>query len=85
MNYQLSAHARVELERRKIPLLLVDSIMSAPEQKVSGHEGIVCYQSRVEILGRQYLVRAMVNEATDPATVVTIYRTSKITKYWSTK
>jgi hypothetical protein len=33
--------------------------------------------------GKDYLLRAMVNEATDPPVVVTVYRTSKIDKYWS--
>ena len=43
---------------------------------------VVCYQSQVEINSRLYLVRVMVNETVTPAKVVTVYRTSKITKYW---
>jgi hypothetical protein len=31
-----------------------------------------------------YLIRAIVNPATDPETVVTVYRTSKLTKYGAT-
>ncbi|CAN5280805.1 hypothetical protein BH20VER2_BH20VER2_00950 [soil metagenome] len=33
--------------------------------------------------GKQYLLRVMVNESTNPLTVVTIYRTSKVAKYWN--
>ncbi len=84
MNYLLSAHAREELDRRQIPLAVVENILFSPEQKVPGHEGILCYQSRVNISGKQYLLRVMVNETTDPLTVVTVYRTSKLAKYWST-
>jgi hypothetical protein len=29
-----------------------------------------------------FLVRAIVHEVADPPTVVTVYRTTKITKYW---
>ncbi len=49
MNYRLSAHAREELDRRQIPPALLEEVMSSPEQKVPGHEGILCYQSRVTI------------------------------------
>jgi hypothetical protein len=37
-----------------------------------------------EINHRLYLVRAMVNEKAKPAKVVTVYRTSKLGKYWKT-
>lgn len=84
MNYRLSAHAREELDRRQISLAMLEDVLSQPEQKVPGHEGILCYQSRVTIGGKPYLLRVMVNEITDPLTVVTIYRTSKIAKYWNT-
>ncbi len=33
--------------------------------------------------GKVYLLRAMVNETANPPVVVTVYRTSKIEKYWS--
>ena len=83
MAHRLSDHALRELERRGIPLDLLDRVLSAPEQKVPEVEGVVCYQSKVVMDGKDYLLRAMVNEATDPPVVVTVYRTSKIDKYWS--
>ena len=43
---------------------------------------VVCYQAQVEINRRLYLICVMVNETVTPARVVTVYRTSKITKYW---
>jgi hypothetical protein len=57
--------------------------MAAPEQKVPEHLGLVCYQSRVLINGKTYLLRIIVDETTRPPTMVTAYRTSKINKYWS--
>ena len=45
-------------------------------------EGITCFQSRVDIDGKQYLLRVMVNDSVNPPVVVTAYRTNKIAKYW---
>ena len=70
------------MARRGLPLAVVESVLAAPAQKVREHGDIVCYQSEVEINQKPYLVRVMVNESTTPPTVVTAYRTSKISKYW---
>ncbi len=61
---------------------LVEQALYNPEQKVQEVNDITCYQSRVEINGKAYLLRVMVNETMDPAIVVTVYRTSKVSKYW---
>ncbi|MDH5669821.1 MAG: DUF4258 domain-containing protein [Nitrospira sp.] len=84
MMFQFSKHVLEELEKRKIPQKLVEHTLNAPEQKVPEVDGIMCYQSRVEISGKAYLLRVMVNETMSPAVVVTMYRTSKISKYWRT-
>lgn len=84
MKVQFSKHVLEELEKRKIPRKLVEQALYAPEQKVAEVDGITCYQSRVEISGKTYLLRVMVNETMNPAVVVTVYRTSKISKYWRT-
>ena len=84
MNYELSAHVQREMERRRIPLAIVEAVLASPGQRVAEQGDVVCYQSKVEINHRLYLVRAMVNETAKPAKVVTVYRTSKISKYWRT-
>lgn len=83
-DYRLSDHAREEAQRRDIPLEMLIAILQAPEQIVDAHSGRKIYQSRFEFEGRPYLVRAVV-ALTDPLTVITVYRTSKIEKYWSDK
>jgi len=40
------------------------------------------WRTLAEINQKQYLVRVMVNERATPPRVVTVYRTSKISKYW---
>ena len=69
------------MTRRGIPLAVVESVVESPQQKVPEHDE-VCYQSQVEINQKKYLVRVMVNETATPPKVVTVYRTSKINKYW---
>ena len=70
------------MQRRGIPLAVVEAVLASPEQKVPEHGDVVCYQSKVEVNQKPYLVRVMVNEKTLPQKVVTVYRTSKINKYW---
>jgi hypothetical protein len=82
VNFDLSDHVLEEIARRRIPLAVVQSILENPEQKVPEHGVVICYQSRLDINQKQYLVRVMVNESVIPARVVTVYRTSKIRKYW---
>jgi hypothetical protein len=82
MKLELSKHVQQEMERRGIPLAVLESVLNSPAQKMPEHGDVVCYQSKVEINRKPYLVRVMVNEKT--AKVVTVYRTSKINKYWKT-
>lgn len=82
MIYELSAHVKQEMERRDIPLAIVETVLASPGQKVPEHGNVICYQSKVEINQRIYLIRVMVNETAVPSKVVTAYRTSKIDKYW---
>ncbi len=79
----ISKHAAEELARRGIPQETLQAVLDAPEQKVPGHGGITCYQSKVTFDGKSCLLRAMVDAAKQPPVVVTVYRTSKIAKYWS--
>ena len=80
--YKISALALNEMKRRSIKRKMVETIMANPVQKVPVMDNIVCYQSKVEFDGKTYLLRIMVNEDSDPPVVVTVYRTSKIGKYW---
>jgi len=83
MEYRLSKHARQECQRRRIPLSIVDAVMSAPQQMVPERDGKQAYQSQLVFGdGRTFLVRAIVDDRDEPATVVTVYRTTKVEKYW---
>lgn len=81
VKFKISRHAREEMERRSIPLALVESVLDSPEQVVIEFEGTKVYQSWRDFGGKMFLIRVIVDDRTEPFTVVTVYRTSKI-KYW---
>ncbi len=83
VSYQLSKHARVELRKRNISVETLEAVLEAPDQIVEGHAGRNVYQSRMLFEGTAFLVRVIVAEEKTPPLVVTVYRTSKIQKYWS--
>ena len=83
-NYRLTEHAREEMARRQISQDDVAAVLRAPEQMGSVRQGRNVYQSRIEA-GKplqKYLLRVFVDVDCEPPEVVTVYRTSKITKYW---
>lgn len=83
MEYRISRYAKQEIERRNIPVDIVDGILVSPDQIVEEYDNKKAYQSIIQMEdGKSYLVRVIVNNTIEPAVVVTVYRTSKISKYW---
>jgi len=83
MKYRISRHAKEEMERRGIPLKILDSILKDPQQVVNDPAGNRVYQSKVDFNeGKIYLVRVVTTEEAGILVVVTVYRTSKTQKYW---
>ena len=84
MSFRLSAHALLECGRRKISLDLVERVLYNPEQILPQELDLRVYQSRFTAeSGRMYLLRVFVSDKDDESVVVTVYRTSKVRKYWS--
>ncbi|MFZ4677924.1 MAG: DUF4258 domain-containing protein [Nodosilinea sp.] len=83
MDFYLTHHAEQELERREIPRDFLDRVLQSPQQIVNERDGRRAYQSQLDFTnGKVYLVRAIVDEGFEPSVVVTVYRTSRISKYW---
>lgn len=83
MNFVLSQHAQVAMQRRQIPLDLRESVLYHPQQIVSDQRGNRVYQSILDFGdGQQLLVRAAVADALAPAGVIPVYRTSQIAMLW---
>jgi hypothetical protein len=70
------------MQRRGIGREVVLQVMSGPEQTIDVRPGRVVMQSQMTQEGRVYLVRVFVDTDRHPAEVVTVYRTSKVSKYW---
>ena len=86
-SFVFKAHARYEMQVRGIMVDEVERVLSSPEQVLEVRPGRRVYQSRLEANepNKTYLVRVFVDVDRDPAQVVTVYRTTKVAKYWRRK
>jgi hypothetical protein len=86
MNLVLTEHSRLAAVRRGVDEATVRSVTLAPEQVVPVRPGREVRQSRVRFPPGPgvYLVRVIVDVTAQAEIVVTVYRTSKIDKYWRT-
>jgi hypothetical protein len=82
--YRLTDHAQFEMARRQISETEVESVLAAPEQTECVREGRTVYQSRIALgePAKTYLLRVVVDIDRQPSEVVTVYRSSKVQKYW---
>ena len=81
-DYHLTPHAIRELQRRALDEATIRSVLALPEQRFAVRKGREILQSRMMLLGKEYLVRVFVDTDRKPPEVVTAYRTSKVRKYW---
>jgi hypothetical protein len=82
--FVITGHAAFEMARRRIDEAAVQSVVAAPEQRLPVRPGRDVLQSRVHVgkPPKEYLLRVFVDVDRSPAEVVTVYRTSKVSKYW---
>lgn len=82
----LSAHARWRAQRRGVEEAAVMEIATAPEQVMPVRPGREIRQARRRDprSGREHVVRVIVDTSGETDTVVTVYRSSKLDKYWRT-
>ncbi|MGB7291271.1 MAG: DUF4258 domain-containing protein [Thermodesulfobacteriota bacterium] len=84
MKFRFSKHAKQEMVRRKISSELVESVLESPQQIISEKGSMKAYHSQIDFGGGKiFLLRVIINDNFEPPVVVTVYRTSKIEKYWS--
>ena len=80
----LTDHAKAEAGRRGISEARVLEVATTPEQRIEVSAQREIRQSRVmdPASGKLHLIRVVVDRGDDGDTVVTVYRTSKVRKYW---
>ena len=77
-------HALTEMTRRGISQEHVRNVLANPEQMELIREGRTVYQAKYNENEppKTYLLRIFVDIDRKPPHIVTVYRTSKIEKYW---
>jgi len=84
MNFIFSKHAEEQLGRRLLGRSTVESVVLKPDQVIQDEndEDIAIYQSLVKEDDTMFLYRVFVNVKVQPNVIVTLYRTTKIDKYY---
>ena len=81
MKFKFSKHALEQMHLRQISRQTVEKILTKPEQK-KRETGKTIYQSVVMRSGKIFLIRIFVNHLKNPNLIITVYKTSKIKKYY---
>ena len=78
MDFTFTPHALKNMQERNVPLQVVLDVLNDPQEIVPEKKGRSSYQSIIEINGKPYLLRVIVEPNGE---VVTVYQTSKVSKY----
>jgi dsDNA-specific endonuclease/ATPase MutS2 len=84
MSFVFSNHALEQMQLRQISRSIVEKILEKPQQIIK-ENNILIYQSVVLIEKKNYLIRVFINHNKKPNVVITVYKTSKISKYNESK
>jgi len=84
MDFVFSKHAEEQLVRRSLNRNIVESVVLNPEQIIEDENdtNITIYQSIIKEYDKLFLYRVFVNTQLLPNVIVTLYRTTKIEKYY---
>jgi uncharacterized DUF497 family protein len=87
MDFIFSKHAEEQMLKRGINREAVVTVISQPDEMVIDDEDsrIVIFQSLVEENEQKFLLRVFINRNKQPNVIVTLYKTTKITKYYEGK
>jgi len=79
---KLLKHLKEQAKERNIDIKLIKEILSNPEQIVPEINGLKISQKICPINNKQYLIRVIFRGKKDLIIGITVYKTSKIKKYW---
>ncbi len=82
MDFVFSNHSLQQMKQRGISQQQAEIVLAHPQQVIK-ENGKEIYQSIVNFENEgDYLLRIFVNATVNPKLVITVYRTSKISKYY---
>jgi hypothetical protein len=84
IDFVFTSHALLEMARRNVGKEEVQKVLAKPEQVEMVRRGRAVYQAKYDIgePPKTYILRVFVDVDREPPRIVTVYRTSKIEKYW---
>jgi hypothetical protein len=82
MEIRFTAHANQQLAFREIDRELAVQVARQPEQIIREPDIPPVAQSRFVEAGKTVLVRVAYRDEGDVRLIITVYKTSKIAKYW---
>ena len=82
MKVILLRHLRIQALGREIDLKLIEDALLNPNQIVSDVKGLKIAQKKYLDGKKEYLIRVIFREELSKRIGVTVYKTSKIKKYW---
>ncbi|MGC1378678.1 MAG: DUF4258 domain-containing protein [Anaerolineales bacterium] len=83
-DFVFTDHALLEMKRRGISEEMVSVALAKPEQMELVRAGRMVYQAKIdlEVPPKTYILRIFVDIDRNSPNVVTVYKTSKLEKYW---
>jgi len=80
----LPKHIKLQIKERNISEDLVKETLANPNQLIEGTKGRKIAQSKYfnSLRNKEYLLRVIFKEEQNDRIGITVYRTSKIKKYW---
>ena len=82
MKIKLLKHINDQAKEREIKIEIVKETLFNPEQIVPDLKGLNAAQRKYFDKGKQYLIRVIFKEEKGLRIGITVYKTSKIKKYW---
>jgi uncharacterized DUF497 family protein len=83
MKIKFTNHAKDEIRNRALDIKQLEEILTNPGQIVESDNNRKVYQELIEFIDKKkYVVRIIIEETNDTINVVTVYKSSKISKYW---
>ena len=80
-SYIFSEHANQQIAARNLNMQLIVDAIAAPDF-IQEEDGLTVYMKVVIEVQKSYLLRIFINKNKEPNVVVTVYKTSKIKKYY---
>ena len=81
----ITDHAAIEIERRNIQIEYIKDCLLIPGEILPSEGNRVVYQKKYIFDKREFLLRVIIEPRDTPQRIITVYKTSKIEKYWRGK